>query len=316
MDLRSELVFRRPPLTSSSLLMGCNMRRPSYVLITPVRNEEGTIEITIQSVVSQTLLPREWVIVSDQSTDSTDLIVRRYETRHEFLRLVRVERASQRSFASVVHATETGLRALQNRDYEYVGLLDADVRFKADYYETLIGRFAEDPNLGLAGGLVLDLVDGKLRRHRQYLRDVAGATQFFRRDCFASLGGLVAIPEGGWDAITCMMARMNGYRTATFPDLVVEHLRPRNAAEGNMVRRYWQLGIRDYALGGHPLFEVFKCLSRSFQFPPLIEAGVRFAGFAWCILVGRKRSVPAKILRRIQDEQMKRILPNRMLKKR
>ncbi len=37
----------------------------SYVLVTPVRNEEATIGRTIESVVHQTVLPAEWVIVSD-----------------------------------------------------------------------------------------------------------------------------------------------------------------------------------------------------------------------------------------------------------
>ena len=49
---------------------------PNYVLITPARNEEAFIEKTIQSVVSQTILPAKWVIVSDGSTDRTDEIVK------------------------------------------------------------------------------------------------------------------------------------------------------------------------------------------------------------------------------------------------
>src|SRR5208337_5216878 len=138
---------------------------------------------------------------------------------------------------SVVHATEMGIEALKNKNYDFLGLLDADVRLTPHYYETLISRFTAEPGLGLAGGLVLDTIDGKVFRDRQYLGDIAGATQFFRRKCFESIGGLVAIPEGGWDAITCVQARANGYQTATFPDLIVEHLKPRNASEGNILRR-------------------------------------------------------------------------------
>ena len=60
------------------------MNYPTYVLVTPVKNEEKTIEITIQSVINQTLLPQEWVIVSDQSTDATDDIVQCYAESHKF----------------------------------------------------------------------------------------------------------------------------------------------------------------------------------------------------------------------------------------
>ena len=47
---------------------------PRYVLVTPARNEAAYIKKTIQSVISQTILPIKWVIVSDGSTDGTDEI--------------------------------------------------------------------------------------------------------------------------------------------------------------------------------------------------------------------------------------------------
>jgi len=285
------------------------MSRPSYVLVTPAKNEEATIRITIESVVAQTLLPNEWVIVSDDSTDSTDEIVRRCQAEHSFIRLVRRERGCERSFSSVVHATETGIKALRHKDYEFLGLLDADVQFDPDYYESLIARFAANPSLGLAGGLVLDTVNGKTYRNRQYLGDIAGATQFFRRKCFESLGGLIAIPEGGWDAITCFQTRANGYQTATFPDLIVQHLKPRNVSEGNVLRRNWQMGIRDYALGSHPVFEILKCVSRCVDPPLVVGAALRMAAFFWCTIVRRKRMIPKKIMDRVRQEQINRISP-------
>ncbi len=290
------------------------MNTPSYVLVTPVKNEEKTIGITIESVVSQTLIPREWVIVSDQSTDTTDEIVRHFQTSHGFIRLVRLEGGPRRSFSSVVHATETGIKALQYRDYEFLGLLDGDVRFERDYYEILISRFTANPKLGLAGGLVLDVINGKARRNRQYLGDIAGATQFFRRKCFEALGGLVAVPEGGWDAITCVQARANGYHTTTFADLIVEHLKPRNASEGHVLRRIFQMGVRDYALGNHPLFEFCKCAYRCADSPPVIGATVRMAAFLWCILIRKRRTVTKEIMDRVRREQLSRITPRFLMK--
>ena len=49
---------------------------PTYVLITPARNEAQFIELTIKAVVAQTIRPIRWIIVSDGSTDGTDEIVR------------------------------------------------------------------------------------------------------------------------------------------------------------------------------------------------------------------------------------------------
>ena len=188
------------------------MNKASYVLVTPVRNEQATIGITIDCVVRQTIQPAEWVIVSDESTDQTDAIVRESASKHGFIRLLRLTRRPGRNFASVVFAAESGIAALKHQNYEFIGLLDADIRFAPNYYEQILSRFATDPGLGMAGGLVVDCYGGRRHPGPQSLRDVAGAVQFFRRQCFESLGGLVAVPEGGWDAITCVQARMRGFK--------------------------------------------------------------------------------------------------------
>jgi hypothetical protein len=278
-----------------------------YILITPVRNEERTIEITIKSILAQTIPPREWVIVSDESTDRTDAIVSGYTGQFPWLRLVQLKDRPLRNFASVVFATEFGIKSLRTMDYAFLGLLDADVCLPQDYYAQILSHFATDSCLGLAGGLVLDTVDGRRSRNRQFLRDVAGAVQFFRRDCFESLGGLVPLPEGGWDAITCVRARMNGFKTATFSELTVDHLKPRNSAEGNLFRRNWQMGVRDYVLASHPLFELVKCCARCLDFPPLIGSISRLMGFGWAAVSGRKCHLPTDVINYIRQEQLTRL---------
>jgi glycosyltransferase involved in cell wall biosynthesis len=285
----------------------------NYVLVTPVRNEERTIEITIQSVLAQTVPPHEWVIVSDASTDRTDEIVSGYAGRFPWLRLLPLQNRPARNFASVVFATETGIQALHSRDYAFLGLLDADIRLPEAYFAQILARFAADSKLGLAGGLALDVIDGRHQvghlRSRQSLREVAGAVQFFRRDCFESLGGLLPLPEGGWDAITCVRARMNGFRTATFPDLIVDHLKPRNASEGNLVRRNWQMGVRDHGLANHPLFEVVKCGARCLDFPPVVGSLARLLGFGWAAMTGRRCQLPPEVAHFMRREQLGRLSP-------
>ncbi len=59
-----------------------------YVIITPARNEEENIEATIRSVVGQSILPSEWIIVNDGSTDQTGAIIRRYAIEYPWIRLV------------------------------------------------------------------------------------------------------------------------------------------------------------------------------------------------------------------------------------
>ena len=280
--------------------------RGQYVLVTPTKNEEASIGMTISSVVNQTVRPVEWVIVSDGSADRTDEIVRAAAAAHPWIRLLPLPPRAQRSFAAGVLAIEAGVHNLTVDGYEYIGLLDSDVRFQSDYFERVIERFESSPQLGLAGGVVIDAGHSKdhLPRNRQ---DVPGAVQFFRRTCFEALGGLLAIPEGGWDALTCARARMVGFETRLLTDLVVDHLKPRNIAKGGVIRRQWQFGMRDYALCYHPLFELAKCLGRIPE-PPLFVGGIAWwVGYCCAAIQRRERRVPADLARFLRREQMQRV---------
>jgi glycosyltransferase involved in cell wall biosynthesis len=292
------------------------MNAPDYVLVTPARNEEATIAVTLESVVTQSVRPLEWVIVSDGSTDGTDAIVEKYAARFPFIRLLKLGERPKRSFSSVVFATEAGIAHLKHRDCEFIGLLDADIRLDRDYYSQIVRRFQEDARLGLGGGLVVDCIDGRRIRSTQAPQEVAGAVQFFRRACFDSMGGLTAIAEGGWDAITCVQARMNGFTTQTFTELEVDHLKPRNISEGNVARRYFQLGVRDHALGNHPLFEALKCLYRCADRPWLIGGMARFCGYLWCVLTFKPRSLSAELVAHIRSEQLSRMMSVRLVPRR
>jgi len=282
-----------------------------YVLVTPARDEEATIGRTIESVLKQTHLPGEWVIVSDGSTDDTDTIVRHAAEAHPWIRLLALAPRPSRSFAAVVHNTEAGIRHLNSSEHHFLGLLDADVTFEADYFAQLLRRFEEKPSLGLAGGVVIDI--GLPRDHFPRNRvDVPGAVQFFRRECFERIGGLIPIPEGGWDGMTCAMARMHGYQTRLCTDLVVDHLKPRNISEGGAMRRKWQMGVRDYVAGYHPVFEGVKCLSRLNDPPWLIGAVAWWIGYCMAWFRRRSRMVDPAVIAHIRQEQWQRI--NRVLR--
>jgi hypothetical protein len=284
------------------------MLRKRYVLLTSARDEQATIKTTIDCVLAQTVPPREWVIISDGSTDATNTIVRDAAHHCNFINFIALPDRRTRTFAAVVENLKFAYANIREFDYDFVGVLDGDVRFSSEYYECLMERFESDPRLGLAGGLVLDCIRGVVAESTpHYLRDVAGATQFFTRACFGAFESFVPIPEGGWDAITCVRARMNGYKTETFADLVVEHLKPRNAAFGRPLARKWQMGKRDYAVGNHPLFQLAKCLFRAFEKPIIASAAARLGAYSLCLLLRKERMLPRNVLDFIQAEQLARV---------
>jgi len=277
-----------------------------YVLVTPVRDEVNTIGRTIDAVRKQTRLPMEWVIVSDGSTDGTNDVVAAAIKDCTWINLMMLPSRPSRSFAAVVRNTEAGVAALRCTDYAFLGLLDADVEFPPHYFERLVARFDANHALGLAGGVVVDPGSPKDRVPRNRV-DVPGAVQMFRRECFEQLGGLIAVPEGGWDCLTCVMARMAGFETQLVPELVVDHLKPRNAAQGSRIRGLWQLGARDYALGYGVLFEGCKSLARASERPLLIASLARWCGFCAALIARRPRVVPDHVIAFIREEQRKRI---------
>src|SRR5437660_9374334 len=92
-----------PKARGSSLAKPCR-----YVLITPARNEAAFIELTIKSVVQQTVRPKHWVIVSDGSTDGTDDIVKKYTAQHDWIELLRMPERKERHFGGKVDCFDAG----------------------------------------------------------------------------------------------------------------------------------------------------------------------------------------------------------------
>src|SRR6266576_3438338 len=122
-----------------------------YVLITSACNEVDFIELTIKSVVAQTVQPIKWVIVSDGSTDGTDDIVRKYAAAHPWIELVQMPERRERNFAGKALAVSTGYNKIGELQYDVIGNLDGDVSFEPDYFAFLMDRFEENPKLGVAG---------------------------------------------------------------------------------------------------------------------------------------------------------------------
>ena len=283
------------------------MSCPSYVLITPARNEAALIEGTIRSMISQTAQPLRWVIVSDGSTDGTDEIVRRYQGGREWLVLLRMPERKTRDFAAKVRAFDAGFAAVKDLDFDVIGNLDADVTFAPDYMEYLVGQFAHSPSLGVAG---THYTEGDFHSYRDsYINQnhVNGQIQLFRRQCYEDIGGYVPIEGGGIDWVAVTTARMKGWTTYSFSERTFEHHRKMGTAGSSELRARFHYGCKDYFLGGHPLWQVFRSTFQIAKKPYLLGGVCLFAGYAWSWLQGRKRAVSPELMAFHRGEQMARL---------
>src|SRR5690349_15532623 len=124
---------------------------PVYVVITPARNEAAFIELTLKSMVTQTVKPLKWVIVSDGSTDGTDEIVQQYLPENPWIELLRMPERKERTFAGKIHAFNAGYEKVKGLDYDFIASMDGDISFDENYFSFLLGKLAQDSTLGLVG---------------------------------------------------------------------------------------------------------------------------------------------------------------------
>ena len=285
-----------------------NGQKPlSYVLVTPARNEEAFIEKTIQSVLSQTILPLRWVIVSDGSVDHTDEIALRYVARQSWIDFLRMPAHEGRQFASKVHSFQAGYQRINNLEFDIVGNLDADLTFEPDYFEYLLSQFVQNPDLGVAGTPFIE--DSATQYDYRYtnIEHVSGACQLFRRACFDSIGGYRPIKEGGIDWIAVTMARMNGWKTRTFAGKLIYHHRKMGTGKSSLLGARYSLGRQDYYLGNHPVWELSRTLYQLRRRPYVWGGLSLFLGYFSAALQRKKKPVPPELVAFIRHEQMERL---------
>lgn len=293
------------------------MNLPTYVLITPARNEARYVELTLKSVVAQSVPPLRWVIVSDGSTDGTDEIVQRYTMRYPWIELVRLPERKQRNFAGKVHAFNAGYARVADLCHGVVVNLDADISFDAEYFAFLLEKLAADPGLGVAGTPFQEQSRETYDYRFVDIEHVSGACQVFRRECFLAIGGYVPVKGGSIDHIAVVTARMKGWKTRTFREKACFHHRPMGTAETSALRVRFKYGLKDYAIGNHPLWELFRTIYQVTRRPHLLGGLALGAGYAWGLVRGDERPVSDEFIafhRREQMNRLKRLLSRSALK--
>jgi glycosyltransferase involved in cell wall biosynthesis len=284
-----------------------NETQLSYVLITPARNEEAFIEKTIESVIKQTVLPTKWVIVDDGSTDSTAEIVGRYLVQHPWMELVQRPQRLDRSFAGKAHSFKAGSDRVNGLSYEIIGNLDADISFDADYLEFLLGKFSLDPTLGVAGTVFREDGYSSDKDGFEGHKHVAGQCQLFRRACWEDIGGYLPHRAGGIDWMAVTTARMKGWKTESFREKWFFHYRHLGTAERGFLAAAFSYGEKDYYLGGHPLWELFRVAYRTTRKPFIFSGLALGLGYCWAALRRTPRPVSPELMAFHRGEQLTKL---------
>jgi poly-beta-1,6-N-acetyl-D-glucosamine synthase len=278
---------------------------PSYVLITPARDEIAYIEHTLQSVIAQTARPVKWVIVSDGSTDGTDELVRKYAVWHDWIEFVRRPERAERHFGGKVDAFNAGYARVKGSDYDVIGNLDADVSFPDDYLAFLLRKFVEHPKLGVAGTPFRE--GDRIGDYRFSIEDVQGACQLFRRECFEAIGGYRRMRSGGVDLVAALSARAKGWQTRIFTEKVCWHHRRSGSVLRTGMAACLHRGCMDYRLGSHPVWEVFRGVYQMTNRPYVVGGALTLCAYLWSMLRRAEPAIPVDLVELRRREQMQRL---------
>jgi glycosyltransferase involved in cell wall biosynthesis len=212
------------------------VRRLTYSVVTPVRNESENLRRLQRWITAQTVTPNSWVIVDTGSTDDSLEIARAFERELAWIRVLALPPTDDAGRgAPVVRAFHAGLGLLDPLP-DVIVKVDADVSMGEDYFCCLLEAFASDARLGIASGSAYELDGGAWRQRHVTRSSVWGASRAYRWSCLAAI--LPLEERMGWDGIDEVQANARGWRTRTLTDLPFRHHRREGEREGRR-RAVW-----------------------------------------------------------------------------
>jgi len=232
-----------------------------YYIIIPARNEADFIALTLESLVSQTVVPSKVVVVNDNSTDETAAIVEGFIKYNSYISLVnKTSEAIHMPGSKVIQAFHKGFETIDS-DYDIVVKLDADLILPKNYFETILAHFKSDGKIGMAGGFAYIEKNGEWILENLTDKDhIRGAFKAYRKECFLEIGNLK--PAMGWDTVDELLCKFYGWKVVTDATLKVKHLKP-TGANYNKTARFKQ-GEAFYSIGYGFLITAIASLKLAF----------------------------------------------------
>lgn len=203
-----------------------NIINLKYCIIISARNEEKFIGQTLQSIVDQTFLPSEVIVVDDNSTDNTTEIVNEFSLKFPYIQLICSgnQENKHEPGSKIIEAFYKGFDKLKS-DWDVVTKLDADVILPINYFEKIISAFQINPKIGIAGGLVYIQKNGEwIYEKISNKKHIRGAIKSYSRECFYKMNGIKK--SIGWDTVDELLAQFYGFEIEIISDLHVKLLKP------------------------------------------------------------------------------------------
>lgn len=278
------------------------------VIISPVRDEEKYLRVTLDSIVAQTRRPVEWILVDDGSKDSTPDIIREYAQKYDFIRLIEHnDRGFRKLGGGVIAAFNYGKSRIQHTEWAYIAKLDGDMSFGPHYIERMLDKLAEDPKLACVSGKIFREENGAFIEESQIDEQVAGQFKLYRRTAFEAIGGFVE--HLGWDGIDIHTCWMLGWKTLSFYDKSawLWHHRIMGSSDKHIYKGRIRWGTGNWYMGYHPLYAIATGIYRMREKPYIIGGLLMIYGYFSSAINNMPRYENPEFRRYLQNWQLRRL---------
>ena len=274
-----------------------------YAIIIPAKNEEKSIPLVLDSIVSQTLLPQIALVVDDSSTDNTAGVVQSYSSSYEFIKYLKKEDQEKGYHlgGKVVEVFHNGMEYLNNLgiNYDFVLKMDADIQFDSGLFSQIAERIQHISKPGILSCTPYVEQNGSRIHIHSPNWHTNGDFKIYNGECLKNIGGLV--PDLGWDCADNIIAMENGWSTHVLRDLTYRQNRPigRNSVKKGIMRQ----GVGAYKLRYSSLYILLKIIHDMVK-PPYMMYGYYY-------LVGyfqAKRKAESRTLSKAQSRILRSLL--------
>lgn len=246
------------------------MAENKYFIITPVRNEAENLPQLIQSVVNQTIKPLLWVLVDDGSTDDSRSIIREMQKKYDCIQYIQLPKHQRDLGKHYAHVCNKGFDFSaeyfkdHSLEYEYLGIVDADVILEKEFFEKLIAQFKMDSTLSTISGSMYSYKNGELTLDD--IRDdvLIGSARLWRKKAFENFGGFPLSYSS--DTVSDVLAKLNGWKVLRLKNAVAIQTRKISSAEG-LWRGYKINGMSAYFRNYHPFFVLAISFNKTLRWP-------------------------------------------------
>jgi poly-beta-1,6-N-acetyl-D-glucosamine synthase len=275
-----------------------------FAIITPARNEERHMGRMIESVMRQTMLPEEFIIVDDGSSDKTPDIIDSYARNNPRIRKIILPDRGHR-LPGGESAIQIGFDEVRWDCIEVLARMDADLSFGDNFFETLLEKFDHDSRLGITAGVIYEHSNDGWHNQKLPNYHTRGACKLYRRECFEQIKPIGT--KLGWDGQDEARANYYGWTTRSYEDVPIYHHRETGGSVGRL-KFCRNMGLAAYYIGYHPVFQILRIIVSLLRKPFFFGSLMMLTGWAEGYLRRMPREDRQEVVEYVRKQQINRLL--------